>query len=370
MKIAIFSDTHLGYPRFEDDSYIQAERAMADANEKADVILCAGDIFDTRIPKLETLKKAIDIFNSSKIPVFAIFGNHERRAREMTNPVHLLGAATKITVLHGNAETFEKNGERIQILGMGSVPEEYAEAAVRNVVEKYEKDEKAFTILMIHQSIKELMAGDEKELSLECLEPLPFDLIINGHIHNTVSKLNGRFLIPGSTVITQLKKEETAPKGYYIYDTSAKKATFIEIDSRKFFYEKIIVDDAGDSDVRKAVAEKIEGIRKDFPDAIIAIKVEGKLKEGLTARDISMQEYQNVYIDNRLDSKDLGTKLERIREMRNQKLSVREIGLKNLLDKTRGKTDFDGAVFFEKLLEGTEEALEYLEQNKKKAREF
>lgn len=366
MKIAIFSDTHMGYPRFEDDSYIQAERAITDANEKADLILCAGDIFDTKIPKLETLKKAIDIFNRSKAPVFAIFGNHERRAREMTNPVHLLEAGTKMTLLHGNDAIFEKNGEKIQVLGMGSVPEEYAETALKKVVERYRKDANAFGILMVHQSIRELIPGGEEELSLEYLESLPFDLIINGHIHETVSKLNGRFLMPGSTVITQLRKEETAPKGYYLYDTKAKKAEFVEIKSRKFFYEKITLDNAGDSEVRKALAEKIEGIRKEFPDAIIAIKVGGKLKGGLTARDISMQEYPDVYIDNRLDSTDLGTRLEQIREMRDQKLSVREIGLKELLEKTRGKTDFDGALLFEKLLEGSEEALAYLEECRKK----
>src|SRR4030095_17193485 len=120
MKIAIFSDPHLGYARFEEDSYIQAERAIESASEKADLILCAGDIFDIKIPKLETLKRAVDIFRKAKVPVYAIHGNHERRARDMTNPAQLLAASTGMRLLHGESAVFEKNGEKGQVLGVGS----------------------------------------------------------------------------------------------------------------------------------------------------------------------------------------------------------------------------------------------------------
>ncbi len=366
MKIAIFSDLHLGYQRFEQDSYIQAQRAVEDASRNSDVILCAGDIFDTKVPKLETLKKAVDIFNMATVPVYAIFGNHERRAKDMTNPVHLLAAGTKIRLLHGNSETFEKNGEKIQILGMGSVPEEYATAALNQVMEKFAKED-AFRILMIHQSIKELMAGSDDELSLEHLEGLPFDLIINGHIHEKISRLDGRFLIPGSTVITQLKKEEMEPKGYYLYDTSEKKSEFVPIECRKFFYEKLEFEEAGELEVREALMKKIREIREKEPESIIAIKLEGKLKEGLSGSDIRIDDYPGVYIDNKFNSKDLGATLERIRNLREEHLSVREVALKELREKTAGKVGFDSAEFFEQLLLGSDEALEYLEKEFKKS---
>ncbi len=366
MRIAIFSDLHLGYQRFEQDSYIQAERAVEKASLNSDLILCAGDIFDTKVPKLETLKKSMEIFNRATVPVYAIFGNHERRARDMVNPVHLLAAGTKIKLLHGESEIFEKNGERVQILGMGSVPEEYATAALNQVMEKFKKED-AFTILMIHQSIKELMAGSVDELSLEHLEGLPFDLIINGHIHEKISRLDGRFLIPGSTVITQLKKEEMEPKGYYLYDTSAKKSEFVPIECRKFFYEKLEFEDAGELGVREAVMKRIREIREKEPDAIIAIKLEGKLKDGLSSSDIRLDDYPDVYIDNKFNTKDLGATLERIRNLREENLSVREVALKELREKTSGKVSFDSAEFFEQLLLGSDEALEYLEKEVKKA---
>lgn len=365
MKIAIFSDPHLGYIRFEEDSYTQAERVIVDASEKADVILCAGDIFDVKIPKLETLKRAVEIFKKTKKPLYAIHGNHERRAKEMTNPVQLLASGTELNLLHGSDAVFEKDGEKVQIFGMGSVPEEYAEAALKNVMQKFNK-QNAFRILMIHQSIKELIPGGTEELSLEYLETLPFDLIINGHIHETISRLDGRFLIPGSTVITQLKKDETAPKGYYLYDTKTKKAEFIPVETRKFFYEEFEFKDAAEMEIRNQVKEKIDSLRMESKDAIIVIKIRGKLKAGLNSSDIRIDEYENVFIDNKLDEENLAARIEKIKSSREANLSVKDIAIRELKKKIENKiTLFDSSELFEKLVEGPEETLIYLEKRNK-----
>jgi len=366
MKIAVFSDTHLGYARFEEDSYVQAERAIADAGAKADLILCAGDIFDVKVPKLETLKRAVDIFRKAKAPIFAIHGNHERRAKDLTNPVQLLASGTQMKLLHAQSAVFEKDGKKVQVFGVGSVPEEYAAEAIKKAMERYKKEEGAFTILLIHQSIKELIPNGSDELTLEYLETLPFDLIVDGHIHETLSKLGGRFLIPGSTVITQLKKDETAPKGYYLYDTEAKKAEFVEIESRRFFYEELVFKDAGEMDVLEAVRKRVGEIREEHPDAVIAVKIDGTLKEGLSSADIKLEGYDNVFIENRLNSENLGAKLQKIRTSREANLSLRDMAIKELKEKTTGKiTLFESSELFDKLIEGPEETLGYLEEYKK-----
>ena len=365
MKIAILSDFHLGYSRFEADSYSQAQMAMEGASRDADLILCAGDIFDVKIPKLETLKKAVEIFRKAAVPVFAIHGNHERRAKDLVNPVQLLAAGTGIRLLHGTFEDFGKNGEKVRVFGLGSVPEEYAAEALNKTLAGFKKE--GFSILMIHQSVRELVPGGKDELSLEQLEALPFDLIVNGHIHETVTKLGGRFLIPGSTVLTQLKKDETAPKGYFVYDTKERKAEFREIAGRKFFYEELVFDKAGAEEVREKVRERIAAIRGEHPDAIIALKIDGSLREGLSSSDIRLEDYENAFIDNRLDVESLGARLEKIRGGREASLSVREMALKELRARTEGKiTLFDSAEIFDKLVAGPDEALEYLEKHNKK----
>lgn len=367
MKIAVFSDPHLGYSRFEEDSYVQAGRAVESASSKADLILCAGDVFDVKIPKLETLKKAVDIFRKASVPLFMIHGNHERRAKDLVNPAQVLGSLTGVRLLHGQAALFEKGGEKVQVLGIGSVPEEYAAAAVKKVMDGFRKEDGAFTVLMIHQSIKELIpGGGEEELSLEYLESLPFDLIVDGHIHETITRLGGRFIIPGSTVITQLKKDEMAPKGYFLYDTRTRKAEFIPIESRRFFYEVLDFKDAQEADVRESLEARIKELRAREPGCIIALKIDGTLKEGLLKSDIRLDDYPDVFIDNRLNSEDLGAKLQKIRASREESISVRDLAIKELKSRTDGKIGFDAAELFEKLVEGSDEALEYLENLNKK----
>src|SRR3989338_98379 len=167
MKIAILSDTHLGYARFEKDSFDQAESAITNAGEKADFIIHAGDIFDIKIPKLETINKALSIFKKSKIPIYAIHGNHERRSKDLVNPAQLLETGELITYLHGSEKVIEKNGEKVQLFGMGNVPEDYANEALKRALEKFVPLQDAFKILILHQSIKELMPNGENEISLE-----------------------------------------------------------------------------------------------------------------------------------------------------------------------------------------------------------
>ncbi len=363
MRIGIVSDNHLGYPRFEEDSYVQAERALLDASEKCDIIINAGDVFDTRIPKLETLQKGIEIFKKIKIPVFAIYGNHERRTKEMTNPVELLLSADVIKYLHGTSAVFEKDGEKVQILGVGNIPDRYAKSTVQKVLESFTPEEGAYKILILHQTISEILKTDEEELSLEYLESLPFDLIINGHIHKRMEKIDGKVLMPGSTVITQLKKEEMEPKGYYIHDTKTKKSEFVPIKCREFFHGEMNFDNASEDDVRKQVREKIEELQKKNSEAIILIKVKGTLREGLLSSDIALEEHKHIFIVNELNATDIKTKLDKIRKFRDEKLSIKDVAVAELEKRLGNKiTLFKPAEFFDKLVLGSEEALEYLEK--------
>jgi len=367
MKLAVFADTHLGYPRFEADSYIQAQRVIDDACRKADILLCAGDIFDTKIPKLETLKKAVDIFSSASKPVYAIWGNHERRTKDAVNPVQLLAASTAIRLLHGASEIFMKDSEKAQIVGIGAVPEDMAEEAIGKVMGRIDIEPDAFKVLMIHQTIRELVPVHGDELSLAYLEKLPFDLMINGHIHERHLKLDGRFLIPGGTVITQLKKDQAEPRGYYLYDTMERKAEFVEIESRHLSYESMEFSGEEVLDARSRIVDRITAIRREKPDSIIVLKLEGRLKEGADSAQAKPSGFQDVFIENRLDEKGLSVKLERIKSLREENLSVRDLAIKELEDKTKEKvTLFEPSELFDKLLQGPEEALEYLENRNKK----
>ncbi len=356
VKIAIISDTHLGYPRFSEDAYNQAKSALIDANEKADLILLAGDVFDTRIPKFETIEQLIGILREMKVPVIAIHGNHERRSRDMINALQLLQSGGLITYLHNEGRIIEVNGEKINIIGLGNVPSGYEMVAIESSIKKNPRIEGVLNIFLIHQDIKGISFG-ESDLSIEDIDKIPYELVVNGHVHKKLLD-SGKLIIPGSTVVTQLKEGETEQRGYVIYDTTSKKSEFFEIPCRKFVLKVLEFNNSGISEVRERIEKELAGIDE---NTIIKIVLKGTLKEGLESGDLSLSYRRNgVYLENKLNVLSLKEKIEKIKELKENKLSVREVATKALEEKTKGKIDFNAKEFFEKISEGVEEGLEYL----------
>ncbi|MEW6528579.1 MAG: metallophosphoesterase [Candidatus Micrarchaeota archaeon] len=365
MKIGIIADTHFGYSRFEEDAFVQAAYALKDAERKSDLIIIAGDLFDVKIPKLETLKKAADLFSTIKKPIYVIHGNHERRSSGMTNPVQLLTSLSNIHYINNKLEIVENIGNgKLALIGMGSVPEELAHNMLNNLYKKEiaKIPSDAFKILVIHQSIKELINCSEEELSLDYLKDLSFDLIINGHIHKNCSELKGKLLIPGSTVITRLKSDEQGERGYIIYDTEKKNYEFVAIPTRTFFYTEVTFDNASLAEVKEKIDIWISQMRATYKDAILKIKLQGTLREGLSGTDISfIYPDDGIYIQNNLNVLSLKEKIKQMKEENNEKFSVREKAMQELREKLKEKiTLFDPTEFFEKLTENIDSCAHYL----------
>ncbi len=274
MRIAIASDLHLGYDwggERQEDSFGTAMEIMNKASQ-ADVLILAGDIFDSKMPRQEIVARAFRIFKELKIkksdaklvsvrnregneknvnplsisgfPIVAIFGTHERRARTSTNPVQLMEEAGYLVCLHGDVAIIKKGEEKVAIHGMSGVPEIYARAVLNEM--DFRPIEGMRNIFVMHQSIKGFVYMDEDNPTL-MLEDLPkgFDLVVNGHIHwaNELDIGEGsRLLIPGSSIATQIRKTESIiPKYMYFYDsesgkvtkerlTSARECIYIELD--------------------------------------------------------------------------------------------------------------------------------------------
>jgi DNA repair exonuclease SbcCD nuclease subunit len=362
MKIAIMGDTHLGYSRFFDDSISQAEAAFKDANEKADLILFLGDLYDSRVPTLQVLGEAVSMFRKLTKRIYAIHGNHERRSRGALNPVELLEKAGLLTHLHLSGETFEKDGEKVFIAGMGNVPDDLSGKALEKLRETVSPPEGTFSILLLHQSFTEYVYGDNLP-SIHDLEELGYSLYLNGHIHARKEGMEGRFLIPGSTVLTQLTKEETKPKGYILYDTESKKHEFIQIPSREFIYEEMNFDESSPDLISKKVAERTSEIRARSREAVIRLLLKGSLAQGFRGADLSLPQGPNTYIENRLNQLQLKNEMEKIAELRKKSVSVQELSEQRLREKLGGKiASFDPQGLFEHLLEGPEAGREYLKR--------
>jgi DNA repair exonuclease SbcCD nuclease subunit len=380
MKISILSDFHFGYAydsELENDSFENVEEAIEKALD-SDLILIGGDIFDVRTPKTQTWANALRILTKpllkentgvklisctkelkpvskrtlNHLPVIALHGNHERRTKDELNTVHALENAGLLIHLHLNTIIFEKDGIKVAIHGMSSVPERYAKDVL------YQWDPKpiegCFNILFLHQNIDPYVYSPLEPPSLN-LSNLPkgFDVIVDGHIHShTLEKINStNFIIPGSTVVVQFQPSETGvEKGFVNIDIGKElKIDFVPLEkNRKFFYEEVKL--TGNSSVRDQIEKKISSIvnsKNFFKPPIIRMKIVGKeievLDQELRTIEKKYSEKAIVVFAKELESPEITEKIEFLRNLREQKLSVEEIGL-NLLKKNLGDLQF-GSTF-------------------------
>ena len=377
MIVGILSDTHLGYPRFYEDSFSQFDEAFRAACDASDVVILPGDIFDTKVPRFEVIAQAMNLFEYGKskdwsakgvtrvsdagakgdvdgeLPVVAIHGTHDRRSKEMINPVQLLAKSGFVTNVSDGVVIFEKTGadgkmEKVAIHGFGGTPEDEVHEALK--ARELKPIPGAYNILVLHQTITDIIPVAQG-ITLEDLPP-GFDLYLNGHIHKRhLITRNGRtLLIPGSTVITQLKKEEEEPRAWVRLDTSKKEIKFMDIKSRPFRHIELSFEKAEPAQITDRCRKEIDAALsrgEDMP--IIRVQLKGSVKEGLKRENIDLSSLNELYgdkcflqVDNELDSQWLKEKMESLRKMYEQKMSVREIGVQMLKQKLAATTNANG----------------------------
>ncbi|MFH1257913.1 MAG: metallophosphoesterase family protein [Candidatus Micrarchaeota archaeon] len=351
MKIAIISDCHFG---FNEDALPQAREALEKAMElKADAILMPGDIYDYRVPKQETVHETMNLFaelqrkTSGKhadvkiseenegtgnplshegIPVLAIWGTHERRSKGLSNIIQILEAANMVVSVHAKKIILKKEGESVCIQGLGGVPEEYFRRTLE--VAAFKPLKGAFNIFVFHQNLKELLPIErEEDVAMEEL-PAGFDLYVNGHIHwNQELKINGRrLLVAGSTIVTQMKKNEEKPKGFYLFDTKTGKAEFERIEGRPFFFRELEFQNPTAKEVEERVDKELQELLKAhcIKKPVIKIKLTGNLRKA----DGAVLELEKIirkhsgraqiFLDRDFESDDLKEKIDTIRKQKLQ----------------------------------------------------
>jgi DNA repair exonuclease SbcCD nuclease subunit len=366
MKLAILSDFHLGYERFREDAYIQAKEALDAAAREADVLVMPGDIFDMRNPKPEVLAEAINIFrdlsdrkwnakvtrfdgsgkNFTELPIIAIPGTHERRAYGVEDPVDLLALAGLLVDISDGRVFVEKNGEHICIFGLGGIAEERFKEALKNA--DLHPEPGMFNVFIFHQSVHELLPFSSDFITLDDL-PVGFDLYIDGHIHNKVEmKAHGKpFLIPGSTVLTQLKEGEQEAKGFFIFDTATKEYLFKEIRSRRFKLVKIEVDGLEPEKIAERIERGISSeIAKESEDKpIIRVELAGRLMDGFKGIDIDVQSAIKEFKDKaiieigkgKVESEQKDVDIASLRSGTLENLSIKDFGLSVFVEKLAEK---------------------------------
>jgi len=363
MKIAIVSDLHLGYERFEEDAFNQAAEALEKASESADAILIPGDIFDKRYPRPEVISQAINIFRElskkkwnakisgytgkagihTTVPIIAIPGTHERIAEGKENAVKLLSLAGLLADTSESTTTVQKGDELVSIFGLGGVSDDMVKEKIRELAPKPSGG--TFSIFMFHQSIYEMLPFNDQFIRYADL-PKGFDLYVCGHMHSAQeSTAHGKkLLIPGSTVLTQLKSEEQSRKGFILFDTVDGTHRFVEIGSRPYVLREIEAKDAKPSELSELCDAEVSKIIKEAKSRpIIRLKISGTIAKGFSTADLQMHAITSKYsskafisIDtSRLSSPDSELMIEEIRSGRLDDMPIRELGMLTLASRIK-----------------------------------
>jgi len=409
MKIAVISDTHLGFgkgtERFEESFSNALQAFKLAAEEKADLVLIPGDVFDSDTPSQDVWHKTFELFSFlkkqpgsarilkekkgdcrefvfSSLPVIAIAGTHEYLGKERKNALEVLEAAGFLVCLHAAKATAEIAGQKIVVQGLSGVPEKKALDALKLWSPKPVQGEK--NVLLLHQSIKQFLPFDDDMIASIAIEDLPegFDLIINGHLHwhSFIEEKNHRLLIPGSTIITQAKRlESEKEKGIVLWDSETNAIEFKPLPvQRKLFYEKIDFKDASPEQIKEIVSEKISSLLAVHNSPIkplVRLKLVGKLAKGVSPSDVSLAETEKQFsskailsISRDFSMTSFKEKMKELRELQKEKKSIAALGMdileKNLAE-TSFKEAFDVKEIFALLAEGeTDKVVELLSEKK------
>ena len=123
---------------------------------------------------------------------------------------------------------------------------------------------------------------------------VPIDIKIKAHrqlLHPQERVVERKqFLIPGSTVLTQLKDGETEKKGFFVYDTKTRTYEFVHINSRSFQSLKVDADSVKEGTLLREIEERVgDAVSKNGKGCIIRIEINGKSK-AVKRIGIEMQE--------------------------------------------------------------------------------
>ena len=169
VKIAFISDLHGNW-------YGENQKTLIKAIDKQnpDLVLFGGDIFDDKISYKES-EETISIL-SKKYKCYYVSGNHEYWSKDIENIFNII-KSYGVTILSGDVETIEINGQIINICGLDD-PDDYVymsdgisiEEQIKTVNEKVNRD--YYTILLSH-----------RPEYYDLYSRYGFDLVLSGHAH-------------------------------------------------------------------------------------------------------------------------------------------------------------------------------------------
>ena len=312
MRFAHIADCHIGSwaePKMRDlntEAFIKSvDRCIS---ENVDFVLISGDLFNTSLPAIDSLKTTVQQLRGLKnnnIPVYIIAGSHDFSPTGKTMIDVLCEAGLCINVVKGEVKDNKlmlkftvDNKTGAKITGMigkrGMLEKSYYESIDKTELE----DEEGYKIFMFHTALTELKPKELEKMESSPVSLLPkgFDYYAGGHVHIIKeAALEGykKIVYPGPLFPNNFRELETLGSGgFYIIEDS--NARYVPIQIYNTCNISIDCSSKSAEAVRQELIAQIK--KQEFVNTIVLIRLKGVLASGKQS-DIDFREIFSILYD-------------------------------------------------------------------------
>jgi DNA repair exonuclease SbcCD nuclease subunit len=273
-KIIHTGDTHLGYRQYHSEvrrqDFLDAFAKVIDdaISMKADAVVHAGDLFDSRNPTLDDILETMKLFSrlkDARIPLLAVVGNHEsKQSTQWLDLYENMGLVIRL------GTTPYRLGS-VAVYGIDHVPKSRIPLFDYSVFNN--EDDAEYNLLVMHQMMKPFAFG-EWDVQ-EVLDSLPFDvhavLLGDNHKHEIIRVGETWVTYCGST--ERNSASELEPRSYNIV-TACDKG--IEISKRVIPTRDFVFIPVKLSKGSQAYEEIFSAIKeRDVEDKVVFVNISG-----------------------------------------------------------------------------------------------
>jgi len=303
-KFAHIADSHIGAWRDPKMRQLSIEAFITaidiSIKRKVDFVLISGDLFNTAIPDIESIKSAVSTLNrlkKSNISCYIIPGSHDfspngKTFLDVIEEAGLVINTHKASIMDGKLKlkfTIDtKTGVRITgIAGRrGQLDRNDYEALDYTSIEKYD----GFKIFMFHTTITELKPKSMNFIESSPLSFLPvgFDYYAGGHVHivkDFSSEQYKNVIYPGPLFPNSFSElEKLKQGGFYIVevgsDSKILKKEFVPIKLKELCLIEINADSMSIEKLFEEIQQRIKNQENEIEDAIVLLRIYGTLSCG------------------------------------------------------------------------------------------
>jgi len=303
MKFAHIADVHLGGWRQEEMQALNLQAFQQAVNmciaEKVKFIIFAGDLFDTAIPSIDTLKEAVSEFkklNEAGIKCYLVSGSHDYSATGKTflDVLERAGFCKNISCMQEDEkeEQLCVNTIEDENLILVGIPGKKASAEVNyfkklKIIGELKSDK--FKIFVFHSTLTEAKPEGMDFVDSVDLANLPegFDYYAAGHLHLIFDANKGQASIvyPGPVFPNNIDEIEKLDGGsFYLIETEGNKITRRERKDIKLKENVVLNLNLDGISSEKANLKILEEISKlNIEDKIFILRIKGILSSGKTS---------------------------------------------------------------------------------------